>query len=179
MADSQLENSCMRTHRQSVTVIGACALAAVLAACGSSGPSHPSTPATTPSANNTTSSSASAATSAIKANWTTFFDFKTATSKQVALLENGSDFTGAINTMKGNPIASGAHAQVLSVTNVTPSTATVKYNVLLGTAVALPNQTGQAVYQDGTWKVGDSSLCGLLKLGLAKSQVPAACSSAG
>jgi hypothetical protein len=170
----------MRTHRQSVTVIGACALAAVLAACGSSGPSHPSTPApTSPAATSTTSGSTSAATAAIKANWTTFFNFKTATSKQVALLQNGSDFTSAINGMKSNPIASGANAQVLSVTNVTPSTATVKYNVLLGTAVALPNQTGTAVYEDGTWKVGDASLCGLLGLELKKSQLPPACSSAG
>jgi hypothetical protein len=179
MADCKLENSCMRTHRQMATVIGACALAAAVAACGSSGPSHPSTPATTPSASNTTSSSTSSATAAIKTNWTTFFNFKTATSKQVALLLNGSDFTSAINGMKSNPIASGANAQVLSVTNVTPTTATVKYNVLLGTAVALPNQTGTAVFEDGTWKVGDASLCGLLGLELKKADLPPACSSAG
>ena len=172
----------MRTHRQMATVLGACALAATAAACGSSGPSHPSTPTTTPSATNTTSSSSpstSAASAAIKANWTTFFNFKTPTSKQVALLQNGSDFTNAINGMKSNPIASGANAKVLSVTNVTPTTATVKYNVLLGTAVALPNQTGTAVYEDGTWKVGDASLCGLLGLELKKSELPPACSSAG
>jgi hypothetical protein len=172
----------MRTHRQTVTVIGACALAAAVAACGSSGPSHPSTSPTTssaPSATSTTSGSTSAAITAIKTNWTTFFNFKTATSNQVALLQNGSDFTSAINGMKGNPIASGANAKVLSVTNVTPTTATVKYDVLLGTAMALPNQTGTAVYEDGTWKVGDASLCGLLGLELKKSQLPPACSSAG
>lgn len=174
----------MRTHRQTVTVIGACALAAVLAACGSSGKppssSNTTTPAAaTPSSTSTTSSSTAASIAAIKTNWTTFFDFHTATSKQVALLQNGSDFTTAINGMKGNPIASGANAKVLSVTNVTPTAATVKYDVLLGTAVALPNQTGMAVYQDGTWKVGDGSLCGLLGLELKKSELPAACSSAG
>jgi hypothetical protein len=171
----------MRTHRQTATVIGACALAATVAACGSSGPSSSNTtpPATSPSATSTTGSSTSAATTAITTNWTTFFDFKTATSKQVALLQNGSDFTSAINGMKSNPIASGANAKVLSVTNVTPTTATVKYNVLLGTAVALPNQTGMAVYEDGTWKVGDASLCGLLGLELKKSQLPPACSAAG
>jgi hypothetical protein len=173
----------MRTHRQTVTVIGACALAAAVAACGSSGPSHPSTSPTTPSATSTststTSGSTSAAITAIKTNWTKFFNFKTATSNQVALLQNGSDFTSAINGMKGNPIASGANAKVLSVTNVTPTTATVKYDVLLGTAMALPNQTGTAVYEDGTWKVGDASLCGLLGLELKKSQLPPACSSAG
>jgi len=164
-----------------VAVIGGCALAAAVAACGGSAPSssHTSTPKPTPSATSTTSTSTSASITAIKTNWTTFFNFKTPTSQQVALLENGSDFTSAINGMKSNPIASGANAKVLSVTNVTPTTATVKYNVLLGTAVALPNQTGTAVYQDGTWKVGDASLCGLLGLELKKSELPPACSSAG
>jgi hypothetical protein len=80
--------------------------------------------------------------------------------------------------MKGNPLADGANAKVLSVSNVTATQATVKYDVLLGTTVALPNQTGTAVFQDGTWKVGDGSLCGLLSLELKKSQLPAACSSA-
>jgi hypothetical protein len=173
----------MRTHRQTVTVIGACALAAALAACGSSGKpsgSNTTTPAaTTPSSTSTTSPSTAASIAAIKTNWTTFFDFQTATSKQVSLLQDGSAFTSAINGMKGNPIASGANAKVLSVTNVTPTMATVKYDVLLGTAVALPNQTGTAVYEDGTWKVGDGSLCGLLGLELKKSQLPPACSSAG
>ena len=35
---------------------------------------------------------------------------------------------------------------------------------LLGTTPALTNQSGPAVYQDGTWKVGDASFCALLAL---------------
>jgi|HubBroStandDraft_5_1064220.scaffolds.fasta_scaffold17666_3 hypothetical protein len=188
MADSELENSCMKTHRQTLKILGACAVAVAAAACGSSGPSSsnsptgaPATtqPTVTPSATSTTTGSASGDTAAIKANWTKFFDFKTATSQQVALLQNGSQFTSAINNMKSSPLAAGANAKVLSVSNVTATQATVKYDVLLGTTVALPNQTGTAVFQDGTWKVGDGSLCGLLSLELKKSQLPAACSSAG
>jgi hypothetical protein len=189
MADGELENSCMKTQRQTLKIIGACAVAVAAAACGSSGPSSSSNsptgapattqPTATPSATSPTTGTASGATTAIKANWTTFFDFKTATAKQVALLQNGSQFTSAINNMKSSPLAAGANARVLSVSNVTATQATVKYDVLLGTTVALPNQTGTAVFQDGTWKVGDGSLCGLLSLELKKSQLPAACSSAG
>jgi hypothetical protein len=188
MADSGLENSCMKTHRQTLKIVGAgLVAAAATAACGSSGPSSSSnsptsapavTPSATPGASSTTSGSASGDTAAIKANWTTFFNFKSPTSKQVALLQNGSQFTSAINNMKSNPLAAGANAKVLSVSNVTATQATVKYDVLLGTTVALPNQTGTAVLQNGTWKVGDGSLCGLLSLELKKSQLPAACSSA-
>jgi len=54
----------------------------------------------------------------------------------------------------------------------------VKYDILLGTTPALTDQTGTAVYQDGTWKVGDSSLCSLLTLEGVKP-LPAACASAG
>ena len=39
-------------------------------------------------------------------------------------------------------------------------------------------QAGVAVYQDGTWKVGDESLCGLFRL-IPGGTVPAACNSAG
>ncbi len=64
------------------------------------------------------------------------------------------------------------------MTNVTASQATVKYDILLGTTPALTNQTGTAVFQGGTWKVGDGSFCGLLKLEGLKS-LPPACASAG
>jgi hypothetical protein len=45
----------------------------------------------------------------------------------------------------------------------------------------LTSQSGVAVLQDGTWKVGTATLCGLLALnagGNTKS-LPAACQSAG
>ena len=44
------------------------------------------------------------------------------------------------------------------------TSATVSYNITLGGATALSNQTGTAVYQDGIWKVGDVSFCSLIKL---------------
>jgi hypothetical protein len=55
----------------------------------------------------------------------------------------------------------------------------VSYNITTSSGSSLlPNQTGAAVYQDGIWKVGDASLCGLLKL-VPGSTPPAACNSIG
>jgi len=54
----------------------------------------------------------------------------------------------------------------------------VTYNITSGGTSLLSGQTGTSVYQDGTWKVGDASLCGLFKL-IPGGSVPAACSSSG
>ena len=171
----------MKAYGQTLIALGACALVAGVAACGGSTPSSSSSskppvtsPATSPSASPSTSS---AAASEITANWIKFFNFSTPTAQRVPLLENGSDFTAVLQAQGSNKLYSTANAKVLSVSNITPTTATVKYDILLGTTPALTNQTGTAVYQDGTWKVGDSSLCGLLTLEGVKP-LPAACSSA-
>ena len=58
------------------------------------------------------------------------------------------------------------------------TSATVTYNIVSGSTTLLGGQTGKAVYQDGTWKVGDASLCSLFKL-IPGGSLPAACSSAG
>jgi hypothetical protein len=74
-------------------------------------------------------------------------------------------------------MVSGLGAKVTAVTVNSPTTATVTYNLLAGGSSLLSGETGHAVYEDGVWKVGDASLCGLLKLVPAGS-APAACSSA-
>ena len=57
------------------------------------------------------------------------------------------------------------------------TSATVSYDITLDGTTLLSNQNGTAVYQDGIWKVGDASLCQLLKLDTGGT-VPSACSSA-
>jgi hypothetical protein len=59
-----------------------------------------------------------------------------------------------------------------------PSQATVVYTVLLAGTPALSNQKGVAVYQDGTWKVGVASFCGLLTLENS-GKTPSVCKAAG
>jgi hypothetical protein len=171
-AEKQLEDSCMNIHRHIWRIVVPCALVGALAACGSSSPSK--------SAGSQTSGPPSTASSiaAITTNWQKFFDAKTPTATRQSLLENGSQFPPS--TLAARGIAAEASAKVLSVSNVSPGVnATVTYNVLLGTTVALPNQTGQAVYQNGTWKVGTASFCGLLKLenGNKTSGLPSVCTT--
>jgi hypothetical protein len=64
---------------------------------------------------------------------------------------------------------------------VSPTQAKVTYSILIGGSPALSNQTGTAVLQGGTWKVGLASFCGLLALenGGKTSGLPSVCRSAG
>ncbi|HUN37314.1 MAG TPA: hypothetical protein VMU95_35390 [Trebonia sp.] len=103
----------------------------------------------------------------------TFFNGNSSASTRLSLLENASTFSSALQALLKSPVASQTAAQVTAV-SVASSTATVTWNLLLSGKVALPNQKGQAVLQDGTWKVSDTSLCGLLNL---EPPVPAACKS--
>jgi len=147
----------------------AVALALAVAACSSSSsPSGSSAPAS--------SLNTAAAVAEITANWEKFFNASTPTSERAALLQNGSAFAGAIGSL--SHLVSGLGAKVTAVTVTSPTTATVTYNLTAGGSTLLSGQTGTAVYEDGVWKVSDTSLCGLLKL-VPGGSTPAACSSAG
>ncbi len=146
------------------------ALAVAVAACSSSSSSSTSAPATSAP---TSSASGSTAAAQVTANWEKFFD-SSSTSQRVALLQNGSAFAAAIGSL--SHLASGIGATVNGVI-VTDGTAIVNYNITSGGKSLLPGQVGTAVEQNGIWKVGDASLCGLFKL-VPGGTVPAACSSA-
>ena len=122
-----------------------------------------------------TSSSASAV-AEITANWEKFFSSSTPTSQRVALLQNGSAFSAAISGLTS--LVSNLGAKVNSVTLNSATSATVNYNLTSGTSTLLSNQSGTAVLENGVWKVGDASLCGLLNL-VPGGTKPSACSSAG
>jgi hypothetical protein len=160
------------------------ALAATMAACSSS-----SSPATTSSSSAPASTSASATASSaasgsaavaqITANWEKFFDASTPTADKVKLLQNGTVFEPAIKAFASFPLASGITAKVTSVTINSATKAAVTYNLTAaGGSALLSGQKGVAVYQDGTWKVGDASLCGLFRL-IPGGTIPAACNSVG
>jgi hypothetical protein len=104
------------------------------------------------------------ATAAIKANWVAFFDANTPTARRISLLQDGQLFATIIKAQAGSTLAQLASAKVNSVTMTGADKAGVVYSILAGGQVALPNQSGVAVYQDGVWKVGLASFCGLLKL---------------
>ena len=162
----------------------ALALAAAVAACSSSSSSSSSSSAPASSAPAATSAAASTPAAAntsgavaqITANWEKFFASSTPVSEKVTLLQNGSVFSGAISGLTS--LVSGLGAKVTGVTVNSPTSATVTYNLTAGGSSLLSGQTGTSVYENGVWKVGDASLCGLLGLVPGGSK-PAACSSAG
>ena len=156
-----------------------------LAACSSSSSSTPpasspsSSPAASPSASAPSSASTSGDTQAITTNWEAFFNAKTPVAKRVSLLQDGSAFSSIIKSQAGSGLASEATAQVSKVTLITSSEAQVTYSILISGTPELKNQNGTAVYEDGTWKVGVASFCGLLTIenGGSTSSLPAACKS--
>ena len=168
------------------------ALAATMAACSSSSSPTVTSPSSAPPASSAASSPAATSSSPvasspgtaasgnakaqITANWEAFFNGQTPAAKKIALLENGQKFASVINAQAGSGLASSAGAKVTAVVVNSPTKATVSYDITLSGATALANQTGTAVYQDGTWKVGDVSFCQLLKLENAGT-APSVCSS--
>jgi hypothetical protein len=161
-------------------MVAACSSSGTPAASPSSSVAPPvpaSTPASAPAAPSTPAASGSAgAVSVIKTNWEAFFNGKTGATQKISLLQNGQTFASVIKAQAGTTIASGASAVVTAVVVESSSTATVSYNVDLNGTPALSNQTGTAVYQDGTWKVGDVSFCALLTLENG-GKAPSVCSA--
>jgi hypothetical protein len=142
-----------------------------------SGSSSSSSSSAPPSTGSSEPASGSGAIAAIKTNWAKFFSAKTPVNERIALLQNGSQFSSVINSQVGSPLATAATAKVTNVSLTGTTQAAVSYGIYLSGKPALPGQSGVAVYQDGVWKVGDTSFCGLLKLeaGGSTKGLPAGC----
>ena len=174
----------MKAHRTLQLLVLVGVLGVGIAACGSSNNSGASSsPGTTAPATSAPATSASAAPSGsaaalITANWEKFFNAKTPVAQRVALLQNGSTFASVIRAQAGSGLAATATAKVTKVTVTSAKQATVTYSILIGGSPALANQSGVAVNQGGTWKVGVASFCGLLTLENS-GKTPAVCKSAG
>lgn len=179
-----------------IAPVAGLALAAAITACSSS--SSSSSSSTTPTAAATSAASSpvasspvasstpagsssgtgSAATIAtIKKNWETFFNGKTPAATKENLVQDGQKFASVIKSQAGSALAQTASASVQSVTVTSPTQATVKYSILVSGTPVLEGQTGTAVYENGTWKVGTGSFCALLTLQNG-GKAPAGCSSA-
>jgi hypothetical protein len=143
----------------------------------SSSAASPSAPASSPAAPSSSAPAAAGGGNAkaqITTNWEAFFNGQTGAAKKISLLQNGDKFSAIIRAQAGSGLASSAGAKVTAVVVNSATSATVSYDITLGGATALPNQTGTAVYENGMWKVGDVSFCQLLKLE-NNGTAPAAC----
>ncbi len=149
-------------------------LAAFLTACsddsgGNETPSATPTPETTTSAPETSAPASgpadeAAAEQEVKENWEKFFDPKTSTKEKQAVLENGEAMGPVMAAFSGDERGGQVEAQVTEVEFTSPTKATVTYTLLMNGATALPNTSGTAVEDDGTWKVSVSTLCALVQL---------------
>ncbi|MFB8247848.1 hypothetical protein ACFY3O_18985 [Streptomyces sp. NPDC001046] len=154
------------------------ALAPALAACSDdSGGGGGSTPPT-PTAERTTSAPASApadraaAEAEIRQNWQTFFDPQTSTEDKQAVLENGDRLGPVLRAFSGDERGGQVQAQVDKVEFTSATAADITYTLTLKGATVLPDASGSAVEQDGTWKVSAKTLCALVQLSGNASPVP-------
>jgi len=169
------------SHRHISYLLGSCALiglALTATACGGGSPS-PSSTSKPPAASSPAAGAGGNAVAEITTNWEAFFSAKTPVSQRVSLLQDGPQFQSVISAQAGSGLASQASAKVTKVTVTSPTQATVKYDILLNGTPALTNQTGTAVLDNGTWKVGVTSFCSLLALenGGKVVGLPPACQS--
>jgi hypothetical protein len=120
-----------------------------------------------------TTNSTAADQAQIKSAYQKFFSGQTSFPDRVALLQDGSKFKGLVTSFANNPLAKNVNVKVSSVVLQGANNAKVVYIVKLGSA-GLPKQTGTAVRQNGTWKVGSASLCKLVAL---QGSTPSVCKS--
>ncbi|MFD7985334.1 hypothetical protein ACFV4M_18455 [Kitasatospora indigofera] len=169
-----------RPRAAALRLTGALLAVLLAAACGSSGggtsSSSPSAAASaTASAAASGSASASAAASgtapadpaaaktAVTTNWEKFFDPATPIADKASLLQGGEQLAPALQGFAGDPRVGQVKAQVTDVQFTSATDATVTYALSLQGTVVQPDATGQAVLDNGTWKVSRSTLCGLVQ----------------
>lgn len=112
------------------------------------------------------------ATNEVTANWEKFFDPTTPIPEKASLLQNGDVLLPALEGFSQDPRVGQVKAKVTNVSFTSPTDATVTYELSLQGTVIEPSATGQAVLDNGTWKVSRSSLCGLLTQAGAASGTP-------
>uniref|UniRef100_A0AAU2ACA4 Low molecular weight antigen MTB12-like C-terminal domain-containing protein n=1 Tax=Streptomyces sp. NBC_00093 TaxID=2975649 RepID=A0AAU2ACA4_9ACTN len=108
----------------------------------------------------------------IRQNWVKFFDPAVSLKDKQAVLENGDKLGLLLQAFSGDQRGGQVEAKVDEVEFTSPTAANVSYALLLEGATALPNASGTAVEQDGTWKVTVNTLCALVGLSGNASTAP-------
>ncbi|MEV6013957.1 MULTISPECIES: hypothetical protein [unclassified Streptomyces] len=144
-------------------------LAAALTACadnggGSSASSTPSAQQSTSLPSATAPADPAAARKEIQQNWEKFFDPAVSAKEKQAVLENGDRMAPVLQGFNGDQRGQQVKATVNKVEFTSPTEANVTYTLTLKGATALPNASGTAVEQNGTWKVSVNTLCALVQL---------------
>ena len=101
----------------------------------------------------------------VTAMWTKFFVDATPADEKIRHLENGEAHRAEVNQMLASGQTKGVTIEVKDVAVTSPTAATVSYAILLNGQPAVPNATGDAILQDGRWKVTETVFCVLIQLG--------------
>lgn len=163
----------LRRHRiHAAGVAGLLVLA--LAGCGSDDDSTVAQPSAAPtSAAPTTDPVADEA--EVRAAYEGFFDGSKPAETKLALLERSSELGEALALAGKDPNATKSSAKVQSVAFISPTEATVTYDILSSGQVVLPGAMGKAVKEDGAWKVSAQTFCQLTALSSGQTTI-AGCS---
>ncbi|TCN55749.1 hypothetical protein EV641_10396 [Rhodococcus sp. SMB37] len=111
-------------------------------------------------------------TQAVTDAWVTFFNGTTPPETRAGLVENGDDFLPALQGMAADPQATATTATVEGVMSAGDDAATVSWTLLMNGAPVLPDQSGEALLEDGQWKVSAVTFCTLLAIQGDGSTVP-------
>ena len=132
---------------------------------GAADPAPSDTTSTTPAAVATGPSDEAAAKAEITRNWETFLKSGTPKATAVGLLENGDQLGAALKKAAEEDAATGGErsANVKTIMFTSPTRANVTYK--LPAAGQVLNSAGEAVLQDGVWKVSAATFCTLVVLG--------------
>lgn len=153
--------------------MAACGFVAVVAATvtGCSNDDNSSDAKSTTAETTTTTAAAQAAgaadeatTKAITDTYVTFFNGQTPPATRAGLVQNGAAFQPMLEGMVNNPQAMGTTATVAGVKKTDANNADVTWTLNLNGAPVLPDQTGQAINEGGTWKVSAATFCALLAI---------------
>ena len=101
---------------------------------------------------------------AITHAYETFFDYRTAPSTGVTLLQDGSAFKSTIQAAAAAAQQRKITVKVTAVAPMSANTRKVTYSLYLAGTPTLNDASGFAVFEDGTWKVAGTTFCGLLNL---------------
>jgi hypothetical protein len=118
--------------------------------------SSPDTTATAPS-------DLAAATAEVETNWERFFNPRTPIEERIALLQDGEQLSPMVEAFAAHPRYGQAKAAIEQVVFGTATTADVTYTLSLR-GRPLPSAVGNAVLQDGTWKVSIPTFCSLAQV---------------
>ncbi|HUD07633.1 MAG TPA: hypothetical protein VMQ52_00960 [Candidatus Saccharimonadales bacterium] len=110
----------------------------------------------------------------IETNWKNFFAYSTSLQGRENLLQNGSQFAQVIQGEFTALASQKSSASFNSINLTNNKTANVVYTINLNGQPVLNEQNGQALFINNSWKVSDSTLCGLISLSGSK---PAVCKS--